>query len=226
MKRSEVNTIIKESIAFFKEMQFSLPPFAHFTAEDWQETTDSCREILDLELGWDITDFGHGDFYQEGLLLFTIRNGSANSEKYPKSYAEKIMIVREKQYTPLHYHWSKMEDIINRGGGNLAFEFFNAEKDNSLSDTEVTLSFDGIQRTLRAGELVMLSPGESVTIPQGVYHRFCAETGKGWVLTGEISTINDDASDNHFFEPGPRFPDIEEDEAPYRLIGSDYAQFR
>ena len=61
--------------------------------------------------------YGSGDFYKRGLFLFTLRNGKYNIDKKP--YAEKIMIVEEEQETPMHHHWSKMEDIINRGGGNL-----------------------------------------------------------------------------------------------------------
>ena|SRR5690554_1431468 len=42
-------------------------------------------------LGWDITDFGSGEFYKRGLFLFTLRNGKYKVDKKP--YAEKIMIV-------------------------------------------------------------------------------------------------------------------------------------
>ena len=116
MKRSEINAIIRDAESFFAEMRFALPPFASWTADDWRTKGEECAEIADNSLGWDITDFGSGDFSRIGLLLITIRNGSLDNPLYPKSYAEKIMIVGENQVTPTHFHWSKQEDIINRGG--------------------------------------------------------------------------------------------------------------
>lgn len=72
---------------------------------------------------------------------------------------------------------------------------------------------------------VPLSPGESICLEQGVYHRFYGEPGKGKVLVGEVSMVNDDASDNRFYEPVGRFPEIIEDEEPLHLLASDYRKF-
>jgi len=49
----------------------------------------------------------------------------------------------EKQLTPLHHHWIKIEDIINRGGGKLMLRLFNATKDAGLKDTPVVATLDG-----------------------------------------------------------------------------------
>ena len=62
-------------------------------------------------------------------------------------YAEKIMIVEENQETPLHFHWSKMEDIINRGGGNLVLELYNSTANEEPDTTPVHFKTDGIKRT-------------------------------------------------------------------------------
>jgi D-lyxose ketol-isomerase len=67
---------------------------------------------------------------------------------------------------------------------------------------------------------VELSPGESITLPAYLYHRFWAEDGV--CLVGEVSKVNDDNKDNRFLDELGRFPTIEEDEAPYRLLVSDY----
>lgn len=225
MKRSEINQIIKDSIQFFEKMNFKLPPFANFAVKDWDIDIDSYREIFNLQLGWDITDFGHNDFAKEGLLLFTLRNGVLGDTVYSKPYAEKIMIVQENQYTPMHYHWHKVEDIINRGGGNLLFKFHQADENDEFSTESIALSFDGCMKTVKPGTVISLKPGESVTIPRKVFHTFWAEEGYGTVLCGEVSAVNDDSRDNNFFDPVGRFPDIEEDEEPYRLLGSDYAGF-
>ena len=115
MKRSEINAIIKEFEAMLKEYHFALPPFLSFTPEEWAEKGHEYDEIRDNALGWDITDYGMGDFDKLGLSLITIRNGNTHNPKYTKTYAEKIMYLRPGQVSPNHFHWNKMEDIINRG---------------------------------------------------------------------------------------------------------------
>lgn len=120
MKRSEINVVMRQALDFLEVRRFSVPPFVLWSPDDWEKKRAIYDEIRDTMLGWDITDFGSGDFPRTGLLLITLRNGSFKDTRYKKSYAEKIMIVREDQVTPMHFHWSKMEDIINRGGGNRA----------------------------------------------------------------------------------------------------------
>ena len=97
MKRSEINRLITEAIELFSKTGFRLPPFAFWTPDIWGEIGHEADEIRDNALGWDVTDFGLGDFTNTGLLLFTIRNGNyARKERYPKGYAEKIMVVQER----------------------------------------------------------------------------------------------------------------------------------
>lgn len=226
MKRSEINTIMRQGLAFLAQHQFHLPPFAVWSPAEWRRKESACRDIVAQQLGWDITDFGSGDFAEIGLFLFTLRNGSASERDNPcgKAYAEKIMLVREGQVTPTHFHHQKMEDIINRGGGNLIIRLWNATADNGLADTPVTLSVDGLRTTVAAGGILTLHPGESVCLPQRNYHSFWGEPGAGTVLVGEVSRVNDDHADNHFHEPVGRFPEIEEDEPPLHLLCSDYGR--
>ena len=75
MKRSEINAIIRHAKEFCAEMKFALPPFVNWTPADWNEKGPECAEIVDNQLGWDITDFGSGDFDKIGLTIFTFRNG-------------------------------------------------------------------------------------------------------------------------------------------------------
>ena len=223
MKRSEINAIMQDAKKLFADYRISLPPFVLWTPEDWKNKGAEVQEIKDNMLGWDITDFGQGDFSKIGLFLITIRNGNQKMpEKYPKPYAEKLMIVREKQITPMHFHWNKMEDIINAGGGNLIIKLYNATPDEKLADTDVVVSMDGVQHTFQAGTEVCLHPGQSITLTPGLYHRFWGEAGKGTVLVREVSMCNDDANDNCFYDPAGRFPEIEEDEAPLHLLCNEY----
>jgi D-lyxose ketol-isomerase len=173
-------------------------------------------------LGWDITDFGSGNFRKKGLLLFTLRNGNLNNEKYTKPYAEKIMIVEEEQVTPFHFHWNKMEDIINRGGGNLLIRLYNSTESEEFGEDPVNVSVDGRNFTIESGEIVRLTPGESITLPPYQYHEFWGEKGCGKVLVGEVSKVNDDRVDNRFYDEVGRFPAIEEDEYPLYLLCNEY----
>ncbi len=220
MKRSEINAIIAENIEFIKKMNFNLPKFAYFTPDEWLSKGHEYDEIRENMLGWDVTDYGHGDYKNIGLFLFTIRNGKLG--KGIKTYAEKILISDEDQYSPMHFHFNKMEDIINRGGGNLIVEIYNSTEDEQLADTDVKVFLDGHYEIVKAGTKLRLTPGESITLPPRQYHAFWAEKGSGKVLIGEVSMVNDDNTDNRFYEQQGRFPTIEEDVKPLYLLCNEY----
>lgn len=225
MKRSEVNQVIRESEEIMRQHHFMLPDFVNWTPEDWKKKGHECDEIRDNMMGWDITDFGLGDFKKCGLTLITIRNGNQKlSSKYPKPYAEKLLIAREGQITPYHFHWNKMEDLINRGGGVLQVTLYTSKPGSEEIDREskVRVSCDGVEHVFPAGYVLELHPGQSVTMTQGLYHQLEAKKGTGTVLIGEVSKCNDDNSDNRFASKVGRFPKIIEDEPPYRLLCNEY----
>ena len=223
MKRSEINAYIAEAKELLESISFKLPPFAYWTPEDWASKGAEADEIRDNALGWDITDYAEGRYNEIGLLLFTIRNGNYHRpELYPKDYAEKIMIVKENQTCPMHYHWKKREDIINRGGGNLVLELYQADAQEGLSENEVHISVDGIRKICRPGEALILTPGESICLEPFIYHKFYGEPGKGTVIVGEVSGVNDDVNDNRFLKPLKRFPQIIEDEEPLHYLCNEY----
>ncbi len=224
MKRSEINKALHELEAMCETYRFSLPPFCHFTPEEWQEKGHEYDEVRDCMLGWDITDYGLGRFDEFGFSLITLRNGNqASPDKYPKVYAEKLLYLMEGQYAPMHFHWFKSEDIINRGGGNVLIRVYNALPDESIDElSDVLVHTDGRTYTVPAGTQVCLTPGESITVTPGLYHDFNVEKGTGAVLLGEVSQCNDDNTDNRFAEPVGRFPAIEEDEPAYRLLCFEY----
>lgn len=223
MLRSQINRLIDEAIQLFISNGFHLPPFAFWTPQQWQEKGPEVDEIRDNALGWDVTDFGRGDFQNTGLLLFTIRNGNyAQRHQYPKSYAEKIMMVGENQVTPMHFHWKKREDIINRAGGNLVIEMYAADRMEGLSTEDFQVSVDGTRQQIKPGGRVVLTPGESICLEPFVYHTFYGEPGHGPVMVGEVSDVNDDEQDNRFLEAMGRFPDIVEDEPARYLLCNEY----
>lgn len=225
MKRSDINAIMADADAFIREHRVALPPFAYWSPESWRTRGAEVREIVDRGLGWDITDYGTGAYRDTGLFLFTLRNGHPDALKAGtgKVYAEKLLVSDPHQVAPLHFHKAKTEDIINRGGGDLAIQVYNSTPDGQLADGLVPVPCDGVDRKAHAGETLILRPGESVTLFPGVVHKFWGERAR--VLIGEVSTVNDDATDNYFLDPVGRFPSIEEDVAPLHLLVGDYARW-
>ena len=228
MKRSEINAALRELEAACARYCCYLPPFCYFTPEEWQNKGHEYDEIRDCMLGWDITDYGLGDFDHVGFSLITIRNGNRSMmDQYPQVYAEKLLYLKEGQHSPCHFHWYKTEDIINRGGGTVLIRVFNSLPDESIDyDSDVIVHTDGCTRNVPAGTQIRLTPGESIHIQQYMYHEFDIEPGTGAVLLGEVSQCNDDNTDNRFNPPVGRFPTIEEDEAPYRLLCNEYPPAR
>ncbi|MBD3677712.1 MAG: D-lyxose/D-mannose family sugar isomerase [Rhodobacteraceae bacterium] len=224
MKRSQINDILKEADAFIRAHGMILPPFAYWSPEEMRtRTKGDSRMIRDHRLGWDITDYGQGRFDELGLVLFTVRNGRLSELNAGRGmiYAEKLLISDENQVSPMHRHNIKTEDIINRGGATLVLELFKAAEDGSIDpEAQVNLLTDGTERSLPAGGLLKLAPGESVTLEPDCWHAFWGEGGR--VLIGEVSTVNDDLTDNVFREPIGRFATVEEDTDPLHLLVSDY----
>lgn len=224
MKRSEINKALKEMQAMCEKYSCYLPPFCHFTPEDWAKAGKEYDEVRDCKLGWDITDYGLGNFDKAGMSLITIRNGNVKmKDKYPKIYAEKLIMMKEGQYGWTHFHWKKAEDIINRGGGNILIRVYNALENQGIDyHSDVTICCDGCKKVVPAGTQIRLTPGESLTITPYLYHDFEVEKGTGDVLLGEVSQCNDDDCDNCMCPPVGRFPAVEEDEPPYRLLCTEY----
>lgn len=224
MKRSEIDKIIDETIRFAKEHQIYLPKFAFWSLVDWNKADKSYEEIMDNMLGWDVTDFGRNDFSRYGLVAFTFRNGNfSRKKKYPKPYCEKLLTLEDGQELPFHFHKIKLEDTINRGGGNLQITVYNSTPNEEIDyKSEVSLTRDGHRITVPAGTTVTLTPGESVTMTQRIYHRWRVEPGTGKVLTWEVSSTNDDNIDNRFLEDVPRLPQVDEDEPIRHVLFADY----
>lgn len=223
MKRSAINQLIADAQQLLRAHHIALPPFADWSPADWRAKGPECDEIRECRLGWDITDFGSGEFAEIGLLLFTLRNGSRHLPEYSaKTYCEKLLIVRENQRTPMHYHAFKMEDIICRAGGHLVCQVYNRTADGKLADTAVDIALDGVRQRVPAGAQLVLKPGASVTLPPLLWHEFWAEPGTGTAVVGEVSKTNDDATDNFFLTAPGRFPRIEEDAPPRHLLCTEY----
>lgn len=218
MKRSQINQIIEDSIQFVEECGFFLPPFAKWTADDWKSKGKEYDDIRSNMLGWDVSDYGSGDFHRRGIVAFTIRIANQKVfSKYIKPYAEKILILEQGQELPLHLHPRKVEDIINRGGGDFLIRLYKADPDNSISDDDVEVLMDGRKLTVESGSVLRVKPGESVTLLPDHYHTFWAESGK--VLFGEVTMTN---NDHFFYGKPPAFSAIEEDCLPKYYLANEY----
>ena len=226
MKRSDINEIIKYTIQAAEFFKIPLPPFAYYTPEKWKKVQNDEAEIVDNMLGWDVTDFDTNDFLHTGLTAFTFRNGNYKKKDiYPKPYCEKLLFVRDGQILPFHFHWYKMEDIINRGGGDLKITLFNADEKEQLSDEPVIVKVDGKKVVIDAGGSIVLKPGQSVTLQQRQYHQWQGVPGTGDIALFEVSMTNDDRTDNRFLKAQSRLPDVEEDAIPEYLMFKDYKDY-
>lgn len=224
MKRSRINEIMRQADDMIRSYGFVLPPFAYWSPSEFQARKSEAANVISARNGWDITDYGAGNFDEMGLFLFTLRNGRLADLQRGGGmcYAEKLLISRQDQLSPMHTHVIKAEDIINRGGATLVIELFGSDDEgNFAEDKGGTVFCDGIQRDYGPGDKLKLAPGESVTLMPGDWHAFWGEGGD--VLIGEVSTVNDDETDNIFREKIGRFAKIDEDEDPMHLLVSDYA---
>ena len=221
MKRSEVNASLVWAKKLLEQHQFKLPCFGYWTLDEWKANVDKIDTIKKVMLGWDITDYGMGDFAKVGSVLFTIRNGNEKGEGTP--YAEKLIPVYDGQRLPMHHHKCKTEDIINRGGGIMFIKLYNTLPGGGVDYVnDVTVYMDGIEHTVKAGEAIDITPGNSISLTPGMNHIFGAKAGCGDLIVGEVSSINDDNTDNYFAEPVSRFSQIEEDEAILHPLCNEY----
>ena len=214
MKRSAINQSLREAEATLADYRWALPAWAGWTLDDHVSNAAHSAWLRERQLGWDVTDFGSGEFKNRGLALFCVRNGAQGPNERP--YAEKLLFVGVDQETPFHAHKQKLEDIMVRGGGTLCMEF---SKDGAVLDVpDTTARIDGAEVPL-FGEIHRLTAGQSITVPRGVQHRFWGEGSP--VFAAEVSQCNDDLTDNYFLEPLGRFSEIDEDEPAYRLLWNE-----
>lgn len=222
MKRSEINSAIEKSKKILEQIQFYLPDFSRWNFYEWKNRYNEADEIIATGMGWDVTDFGSNDFHNIGAVIFTLRNGSLY-ENIGVPYAEKVIVMQERQKIPLHFHFQKVEDIINRGNGILCVRLYNSNKDMTLNEiTEPKIKLDGIWNIFEPGETFEIFPGNSCTLTPNLYHEFWAKEGNGTLVCGEVSTINDDNKDNHFYNPSLRYAKIIEDEEMKYILCNEY----
>jgi len=109
--------------------------------------------------------------------LITLRNERLANLQHGSGicYAEKLLISRQDQLSPMHTHVTKAED---QGS---------------------TVYCDGLRHDFVPGEKLCLAPSESCTLMPGDWYAFWGDGGD--VLIGELSTVNDNNTDNIFNKP-------------------------
>ena len=187
MKRSEINRSIDNAQKFFTAHHWALPPNPR----------------------WDVTDFGLGNFKENGLVLINLAEEA--------EYCEKLMYAIKNQKTPAHAHKKKKEDIIVRNG-QLAIRLWLGNPENIQHEGMFEIQVNNEKKMVSQGDTLHLSSGERITLIPGIYHEFYPVSEE--CIIGEVSTANDDLNDNFFVnqEIG-RFSEIEEDEpSKYKLL--------
>lgn len=222
MKRSDINKSICWAKNLLDKNNIHLPDMADWKIADWKKHASELDVVRSVMLGWDVTDFGTDDFANIGGVLYTVRNGSIIDASIGVPYCEKYIIMKEGQHLPKHYHVWKTEDIINRAGGVLQVFLWNVDKDGLQLDTEVHVRMDGIERVFNPGEAIEVYPGNSISLTPYMAHIFGPMPGKGDLIAGEVSKVNDDTTDNYFLEPIHRFSEITEDEPMIYPLCNEY----
>jgi len=223
MKRSQINQKIIWAKELLEKNNIKLPPFGYWTMKDWTSGESNLDIIKEVMLGWDITDYGKGKFDELGAVLFTLRNGSLKDSSIGTPYAEKLILLKDGQRLPIHYHASKTEDIINRAGGVLAIKLYNSLKNGEVDhESKVIVDMDGVKHSFAPGKQIDILPGNSITLRPFMYHLFWAKAGCGDLVCGEVSSINDDNTDNYNAEDVSRFSTVEEDEPIMHPLCNEY----
>jgi len=233
LRRSQIESMIDIATRVFDAVGMRLPPFAFWTREQYAVHAHDADEIRRAMLGWDVTDFGLGRFDEYGRVLFTLRNGYRNAGRFSKGYAEKIILDPPNQKPPLHFHRTKMEDIINRGIGNILIRLYASNDAGQCSDAAIDVQIDGVTRHVAAGTIVRLEPGSSICLPPRLIHQFWGEQGTGveiagtrYAVSGEVSSVCDDWNDNVFLEPVERFCKVDEDVPAVHYLCNEYPEMR
>lgn len=216
MKRSLINNRIQQAIVKFKENSVLLPPQASWDFGKWKSNEKTANEWNLRNLGWDITDFGLGDYDKYGGILFTVLNSEIASEA-DQPYSKKYLIRQKNQGAPLHYHAKKIETITCIGRGTLQIQVYNQGNDGELDkEKKVKILINSFLEELTPGSIIKLKPGESIRIPNRLYHSFKALDN--YVISEEVSGVNNDKNDNFWLSNVGRFPEIKEDVKPTFLL--------
>lgn len=96
MKRSQINRALREMEAMCAKYHCYLPPFCHFTPEEWADKGHEYDEIRDCMLGWDTPDFGQENFDEDRVFAdYHSQWQPQDGGQIPKVYAEKRSTSRK-----------------------------------------------------------------------------------------------------------------------------------
>ena len=95
MKRSQVNAALTWAKELLAKNNIHLPEYAYWDMDTWKANKDRLDTVRSVMLGWDITDFGTGDFDRIGSVLYTVRNGKMDDADVGVPYCEKYLLFRE-----------------------------------------------------------------------------------------------------------------------------------
>lgn len=217
MLRSFIDDVIEDALETCARHGYALPPFALWSPQEAVRHPHALEAMAAGGLGWNVVEFASGAFMRQGLVVFTSRMGPAADlpSGGGRLYAEKILVAQDGQVTPHHYHVVKTEDIVNRGGARFVVELFGVDQQGQPTGQPLLVRKDVDLVEVPPHGRVILEPGESIVLEPFVAHAFWAEGGA--VLAGEVSLVNDDASDNYFLPALPPMDAVVDDQ-PARFV--------
>jgi len=173
--------------------------------------------------GLDVTDYGLGNFDTVGLVAYVLDN------RRREGYAHKRLVLARNQICPNHYHWTKSETICCEDGQILITLGGQAVRHGAGWDERcrlVDVEVNNVPVHHDHGQIEMgtvaitLNAGDAIFLPHGTWHEFRAVGG--FALAEEVSTFNDDDTDNVFSCPDIlRFPPEIDQDVPGTTVGRD-----
>ena len=89
MKRSEINRALRELEAMCEKYRCYLPPFCRFTPDEWKTKGHEYDEVRECMLGWDITDYGLGNFDKIGFRSSPSATAAGSSRRNTQRSTQK-----------------------------------------------------------------------------------------------------------------------------------------
>lgn len=221
LKRSFINEKFRQAIEAVKRSGYPVPEYMMWSPEDWATKSREYQEIVDCQMGWDITDFGSGDFGKDGLVTFNPLNGKYGDARYVRPYGERLCFSWPgSNGGPLHYHRGKMEDLQNWSEGSMYVRHWNVTPYGERDfDSMVMVRIDGRRYMVKPGEIIEVKHHQRICSMPFIAHEGVAVDDVPYdpdALPGfcvELSSVVNDRVDNIYFEPWRKWDvDVIEDE--------------
>ena len=158
MKRSEINRLIEDALKFFQEMHFKLPPLGYLDTGAMEQAGGIVRGSGNESVGMGPHGFWYREFQCGRVAAF--HPSKRESATRPEALCGKNHDRPGGTGDPHAFSTGpKMEDIINRGGGNLMIQLYPSDREGGFAKKSFQVSLDGLKRELKPRRLGQVAAG-------------------------------------------------------------------